>query len=416
MFQMATSLVEFTLIYLVGAYGESDIAIALVLFAYKFPAIIMSVVSGILVDRYDRRRVLLWATLVRVFGALVTLFFIDKLVALVLFALVFSLAGHLFKTAEGALLPEIVEGDDLMQAAGLFNMTEHGTTLIGLIVTFPLLSIFLKKLTWLNNEVLGTLGMAAILFSSAAVMLMNVTKIKRKDIPKKQDSSGDASVIWQKLKGEMLDGWRYVKNTPVCVRMISHLVLLNTMILVVMATGKAFGLEILGAKSMTEIGVSVILPTIGGFVFAVFLIPFLQKKFTKLQLIYLGVLLAGIVFLIIGTMSFFFPWFGIESWSRIFVYVSQFLVGFSVVCALIPAFVTLQEKTEDRLRGRAFGILFSSITAISAIPLIGVGYLVEKYGVIPLLISLGILSIVYAGYLVSAAEKQKNTEWQKSSL
>ena len=416
LFQMATSLVEFTLIYLVGEYGDSDVAIALVLFAYKFPAMVMSLVSGVLVDRYDRRLVLFWATMVRAIGAVITLFFFDHLTAIVLFALVFSLAGHLFKTAEGALLPEIVSKKNLTRAAGLFNMTEHGTTMIGLVITFPLIGFFASSQFWQFNEVLSVLALAAIMFSLAALSLMRTKNIPAKLHGKTTVSLGrggfsreEVGVVWQRTRQELKDGWEYIKNCLICKRMIVHLIVVNVVILTVMAIGRAFGEEFFGVHSMTEVGRLVILPTIAGFVTAIVFLPRIQRSVKKLVLIDLGVLLAGVVFVLMGALKYLFPEFGDAGMTRVFSLAMMCIVGFAAVCGLIPAYVLLQERTENELRGRTFGFLFSSITAASSMPLLGMGYIVSRHGVVPVLLAAGGLAVLYAGYLLGFSERSSKT-------
>jgi MFS family permease len=55
--------------------------------------------------------------------------------------------------------------------------------------------------------------------------------------------------------------------------------------------------------------------------------------------------------------------------------------GCSLGALLIPAFTVLQERTDEAIRGRIFGGIFTVINAAVAVPLVLAGGLADGFGV-----------------------------------
>ena len=113
----------------------------MVLIAFALPQVIVGLFAGTLVDRWDRRRVMIGADLAR--AALVPgLLFLQTPDDLTWAAgLAFSLAafGIFFYPARTALLPKIVEGDDLITANSWLQVGEtiarlSGPVLAGIVI------------------------------------------------------------------------------------------------------------------------------------------------------------------------------------------------------------------------------------------------------------------------------------------
>ena len=98
---------------------------------------VLGLFSGVLVDRVDRRRVMIGADLVRAGLALALgiLSYFHRLPLLLVLVLVLALmaAGTTFNPAVMALVPQIVESDDLARANGTLASGLQSANLVGLL-------------------------------------------------------------------------------------------------------------------------------------------------------------------------------------------------------------------------------------------------------------------------------------------
>jgi MFS transporter, DHA3 family, macrolide efflux protein len=123
------------LIWYVYAVTGSALAVVYVGLAEFVPTTGFGILSGALVDRYDRKRVIVLSTLGRsaAMGALVVALYLlgFDLLLIVLAAAVFSICATFFGPASQALLPEIVPREGLDKANGLFESSESIVAIAG---------------------------------------------------------------------------------------------------------------------------------------------------------------------------------------------------------------------------------------------------------------------------------------------
>ncbi|TYB61817.1 MFS transporter [Nonomuraea sp. PA05] len=135
-----------TLPLLAASLTTSPQAIAALAAAGMLPALIFALPAGALVDRIDRRRLLVIVDVVRalILAGLVLLLLSGRLVLWELFVITFVLGvcGVLFGTGSVAYLPSIVPKNKLAQANGyLSTITELGNGVIGPALGGPIFAI-----------------------------------------------------------------------------------------------------------------------------------------------------------------------------------------------------------------------------------------------------------------------------------
>ena len=131
-----------TLLLLVNELTGSTLALAAVAIALAIPPLTIGLVAGTYADRFDRRRIMITADLLR---AIVVLGFV--LIAqrrtcvplLVVLAFVQASIGTFFTPARGALMPHVVPAEGLLAANSITQATRVvagviGTALAGFIV------------------------------------------------------------------------------------------------------------------------------------------------------------------------------------------------------------------------------------------------------------------------------------------
>lgn len=121
--------------------GGSAFAVAGILIAKIIPALLLSSVTGVLVDRFDRRRLMITADLVR---AALTLILLgtNSLWIIYLVVLLMETASLFFYPARNALIPYLVEERDVTSANGLAYTTQQAAMLVGLTASGAVLAGF----------------------------------------------------------------------------------------------------------------------------------------------------------------------------------------------------------------------------------------------------------------------------------
>jgi dTMP kinase len=121
--------------------GGSSFAVAGILIAKIIPALVFSSLTGVLVDRFDRRKVMITADLVRA-ALTVVLVFTNSLWAIYLVVILMETASLFFWPARNALIPYLVAEDDITAANGLAYTTQQASMLIGLTMATAILAGF----------------------------------------------------------------------------------------------------------------------------------------------------------------------------------------------------------------------------------------------------------------------------------
>ncbi|PKQ17142.1 MAG: hypothetical protein CVT67_01505 [Actinobacteria bacterium HGW-Actinobacteria-7] len=121
--------------------GGSSFAVAGILIAKIIPALVLSSVTGVLVDRFDRRRVMITADLVRFFLVLLLLGS-NSLVVIYTVVLLMETASLFFWPARNSLIPYLVDEADVTAANGAMYTTQQASMLIGLTASGAILASF----------------------------------------------------------------------------------------------------------------------------------------------------------------------------------------------------------------------------------------------------------------------------------
>ncbi|MDY0087030.1 MAG: MFS transporter [Coriobacteriia bacterium] len=121
--------------------GGSSFAVAGILIAKLLPALVLSSLTGVLVDRFDRRRLMIACDLARAVLTL-GLLFTNELALIYLIVLLMETASLFFYPAKNALIPHLVAEEDVALANGLTYTTQQASMLVGLTASGALLAVF----------------------------------------------------------------------------------------------------------------------------------------------------------------------------------------------------------------------------------------------------------------------------------
>lgn len=178
--------------------SNAPTALSLVGVAWSLPMTLFLLVGGVLTDRFERRRIMIVADLLRgssvTLMGLLTVFDVVQLWHLIGLAVVYGIGQALFAPAFGAIVPEIVPREHLTQANSLDNfIRQAGERLFG-----PAVGGFLI-------HQMGSGG--AFLVDAATFMfsLLVLLRVSRRPAPKHQ-----VQTAWSGIK----EGFRYVRSQP----------------------------------------------------------------------------------------------------------------------------------------------------------------------------------------------------------
>jgi len=121
--------------------GGSSFAVAGILIAKIIPSLVFSSVTGVLVDRFDRRRLMIACDVVRAVLAL-ALMTTNSLALIYLVVLLMETASIFFFPAKSALIPYLAEEGDITSANGLSYTTQQASMLVGLTASGAILAAF----------------------------------------------------------------------------------------------------------------------------------------------------------------------------------------------------------------------------------------------------------------------------------
>jgi len=190
-----TSLAASILIY---RETGSAASVGLMLIATAAPSLFVGLFAGVIVDRYDRKRIMIAANLIRA----VLVFLIPLLVPLntawlyILVALT-STVGQFFDPAHESVLPEVAPDEELAAANSLMAISSFGSTAIGFAASGLLAS--LGDLKWAFY-----IDALTFLLSAVFIVLIDIK-------PLVVDAKTNAAVVASNLRS----GLQYLFDTPI---------------------------------------------------------------------------------------------------------------------------------------------------------------------------------------------------------
>lgn len=184
---------------LVTELTGSPLALGAVFITKMLPWALAAPLAGVIVDRYNRRRLMIGTDLLR--AAIVLGFLLVDQPAEVpwLYALLTAqvLAGAVFNPAKSAAIPNITTPRELLTANALMSATWSTMLAVG------------AALGGLAVEALGT---EAVFWIDSGTYLVSVVFILGTTIP--QDTAPAEASLWHSAVREIIDGWRHLRIHP----------------------------------------------------------------------------------------------------------------------------------------------------------------------------------------------------------
>jgi MFS family permease len=394
--QIGGNMVLYGLTVLVFTETHLTSATSLLILTFLVPGVIFGAVAGVLVDRFDRRTILILTNVVRGLAFLAMVLVSSNVLMVYLLNIVVSTITTFFAPAEAAMIPEMVERDQLLQANTLFMITLNGSIALG----FALLGPVLVSLAGAPSLI----AIVGVLYVVAAVLTVTLpaSPAGRKAAGASGTVSGTGTAVTQTLT-QLREGLGYIRLDPSIRWSLAYLTVASSLIGVLGALGPSFASSVLGLNA-TDF-VVVVLPLGIGVVIGILVLNVYGRYLPRQRVIEGGLLALAVSLAIIAIaapLSRFVQNATIAAAPRLgsMVSVLSIVVVVAVVAGVAYAFVSipsqtrLQEEIPADVRGRVFGVLNTLVSIASFLPIILVGPLADLVGTaMVMLLAAGVVGI-----------------------
>ena len=346
----------------------SPLATGGILIANKLSALLLGSVAGVLVDRWDRKRTMVIANLIRapLLLLLLAVNSADRVWIAYVTAAALSAVGQFFRPAENALLPRLVEQEHLVPANALNALNDNLGRLAG-----PALGGLVT--TWVGLHGVALVDAASYLI--AAVMIAAIaTSTKPERVPASEEASprGRWAGIWH----EWRDGLRMIRDSP-ALRVVFIVFAIASFGEGVMQSGFWAYLDQELDGGAREAGWLVSANATGGLIGAVVI----GSRFRTRSAVYLlgwGAIGIGLTDLMLFNYPAFVPgiWLGLMFMGIGGVPGAAFGTGYTAA---------IQVEASDAYRGRVFGALLTTSALLMILGAAIAGVALEWLGAVAVL-------------------------------
>ena len=371
-------------IYVYDQTGSAFL-VGVTLMATAVPSLIVGLIAGVFVDRWDRRKVMMASNLLQAI-VVATIPFLLGIDITLLFVAILVNAGvkQFFDPAYEALIPEIASDEELTAANSFLQIASFGSTAIGFAGAGLLAAIDIRLAFWIDS--------LTFVVSAVCIYFMK-TRVKMET----PDEDASVHVVLTNLK----TGVRTIWDTP----MLRSLFLLGAPVFFSFGLWNVLllpmAITVLGGSEF-EYGIQEGLTSVGFVLGSLFMVRYADRLQTGLW-IFVGTMGMGIAGVLYGLSPTI--WIAI-----IWVMVSGFFNSPSAVARQ----TLLQRHTPRELRGRVFSALFVMRDVIFLTGMAAAG-LADVMDVRVLIIFASLILVVVAvAALVAPGVGRPAAEWKRA--
>lgn len=366
------NLLNFILLIVAFQLSSSNLAVAGVVLAFTLPSIFFGIIAGVFVDKWNKKKVLVYTNILRALAVFPLIFVSHELFLVYFLTFLVSLITQFFVPAETPIIPHLVPRHLLLSANAIFSMGIFGSIIVAYALSGPLLLTLGK----INVFILIT-----ILFAVSAVFAY-LLKINYKE-----KYAGKQKID---VKAEIKDAFSVMRGNKKVYHSLFLLVLLQTLILVIAVIGPGYATHVLHIQVEKFPLLFVTPAVIGMAIGAVVIGNFLYNK-SKSTLAKIGLLIIGIMLLLIPNLTRFLDFDPVDIMIPLAI-----VIGFAFSLVFVPSNTIIQEETTDEQRGKIYGSLNNLVGIVSLIPVLGVGVLADSFGVATVITCIGVGVVIVA--------------------
>jgi dTMP kinase len=330
--------------------SNSGTAVGLVMTARMLPGFILAPLGGALVDRWNRKVVMVSCDVGRA-CLLALLPFFDNLLGLVVLSFLIEILTLLWGPAKDASVPNIVKDPEQLASA-------NSLSLVAAYATFPIGAIVFASLAgvakWLGGiDALSGLGFenkeSLAIWVDALTFMCSAILISRLRLPEENRGSIERPDFTQTFR-DIVDGLKFIRSDPlvrgVMIGLAGGLIGGGSIV----PLGPVLATSVLGGGSgafgllMTALGV-------GAAIGVVTLLVFQRRRKVPFEQVFaLAVVATGAAIIATASVSTLTP-----------ALVLTAVIGATAGSSYVTGFTVLQEHVADELRGRTFATLYTVV-------------------------------------------------------
>lgn len=381
--QIALNMLTFALVLHIFALTKSATSISLVMIFSAIPVAILGPFSGVLADRINYRKILVYTNFLRFLSVVLLFFAKDNILAMLEVIFIISAISQIFTPAESSSVPLIVPKEKLILANSLVMTTTYATLLIGYSIAGPILHF---------SGTLMLLVLCAVIFLAATFVTMGLSDFDKKET-RKISFDNFASKI-EKVWNEIKLGYDYIKSNVKVYNPMIKLTIGWTILGAFITILPAFGESVLNIKP-TLVGPLIIAPAGIGMLISILI---LNKKhsFNHSKVINLGFIITAIA-LILFTAC---PLYENFILGKIFLLLFVVILGLGSTLVQVPAQTLLHLNSDENKRGRVFGVSSMQLRLATTLPAFMIGGVSDLTSPLITMILLTIAVFLYAMVLV----------------
>jgi MFS family permease len=370
--QFGDGLTGLAILITINQLTGSTAAMAAMVIVMAVPQLIFGLISGVFVDRWDRKRIMIVSDVLRGILVLGLVFVQRPQDVWIFYVLGFlqALVGTFFTPARSAMVPTIVERDSLLAANALSQTTQVITGVVG--------SAAAGVLVGVSGAAWPAFTLDAISFFISAFFIARISVLRQVET-----AVGDVRAIF----GQLWEGLQYLFSQRLLVGVLVTFAVtmlglgaVNVLIVPFLVNQLAVPTEVLGVIEAAQ----VIGMVVGSAVVAT-----LAARLKVNQIITAGIMLVGL----------FVALFGAAQVTGVAL-LALFFVGLSITPVQAASSTIMQQAVPDEKRGRAGSAMNTVITLASVISMGCAGVLGDALGIRQVFYLAGGITI-FAGLLAA---------------
>ena len=365
---------------------NSVLSVGLILMASAAPTLLFGLVAGVIVDRYDRKTIMIVSSLLRaVLVGLIPILVLsgDDIIWLYVLVLASASVQQFFDPANDSVLPEVATDEELGAASSLMAIAQFGSTAIGFALAGLITAQFdIAIAFWLDS--------ATFVMSAALIFLVRIKPL----LVEERTTVGE-------VIRNLGFGARFIASVPI----LRSMVLLRVPVMLIFGMQNVlllpFAFEVLGAGEF-EYGLQEGLTSVGFVIGSLLMATYADRlrEGSWLVLSFLGMGIAGVAYALSSN-----------------VWIAIGLIGISGLLNA-PSFVAgrliNQRNTPREMRGRVFstGYVIRDVIYLAGMALAGLADIIPVQ-LLFLVSSLALVATALVGAVLPGIG-QPAAEWRRT--
>jgi len=328
--------------------AKPEFAVGGVLLFRVVPGLFFGPFAGVLADRFDRRRLMVSADIARA-ALIATIPWVHSLWQLYLVSAAMEMLGQMWMPSKDATIPNLVERDQLMMANQLSQISTYASFPFagGLVALATLLAHLLQGvIPWFHQH-----SIALAFFLDAGTFLFSASRVatfpRELMVAKRARTPG---AKWNPF-ADLLEGLRFIRKQPMVRTLVMGAWTAFSGGSAIISLGPIFAGKLVRSQQGAQAAWGTLIVAVGlGLVGGMMTAGWLARRFDREKIFPIGLMVGGLSAVGVSLMT------SLQAALPV-----TFFAGFGAGTAWVTTFTLLQEKTEDRLRGRTFATLQTGI-------------------------------------------------------